>query len=562
MTKRYIKKLITLIAGLTLLLNIVACNQHFTAPATSDARKAAEKEYDMSFELKEKDIASDESRAEWVFISEDGTLEVTVNWSAKNPDKYVFDDKKLKDPDPTESTEKDVEAINSEIDEILNETTVTAEETEPYYDYDNGNQTITIGSGSEVINLWSFTVEIPNMVYTYVMLYPEFGERYTVKCTIIPTDGGAYQSALDAALVSGGDYAPDIYAAEAAFVVKYTQGDMAQFAATYKSLGIDVDTMAAEADIAPYTIDMGSRYGEIVALSYQATGGVMIYRSSIAKEVFGTDDPSEIEYIMGAGSGSWYDFFDAADTLNDYGYAIVSGTNDLWNVCDKSASSAWIVDGSLNIAPEREEFFDLGKELKDEGYCNDSYSWTESWYADMRGEGNRPVFCFFGPAWLINYVMIGNSGGTQRGEGTYGDWRVCAPPVGFFWGGTWVLAKDGTKHVDGVAELLTWITLDTSETGLQYLWANDMMGNGAIDTVASAVVMAKSNGSLPFCGGQDIFPAFIAGNSNARGYAMTQYDETINYYFTDAASQYFDGYVDKYSAIQSFQNNVYNNLYF
>ena len=89
------------------------------------------------------------------------------------------------------------------------------------------------------------------MVYKYVSLNPGFGERYTVKCTIIPTDGGAYQQSLDSALVYGGSSAPDIYAAEASFVIKYTQGDMAQFAATYESLGIDVYTKASEAEIAP-----------------------------------------------------------------------------------------------------------------------------------------------------------------------------------------------------------------------------------------------------------------------------------------------------------------------
>ena len=71
----------------------VSVSTTITAPATSDARKAAEREYDMSFELKEKDIAGDESRAEWVFVSEDGTLEVTVNWSAKNPDKLLIYEK-------------------------------------------------------------------------------------------------------------------------------------------------------------------------------------------------------------------------------------------------------------------------------------------------------------------------------------------------------------------------------------------------------------------------------------------------------------------------------------
>ena len=562
MTNRYTKKIIALILGFSLMFSIVACNQRVMAPSTSDARKAAEREYDTGFELKNKDIADDESRAEWVFLSDDGTLEVTVTWSAKNPDKLVFDERKLKDPDPSGSHEKDVEAVNSEIDEVLNEPTVTTteQEVEPYYDYDG--QTMTIGSGSEVINLWSFTTEVPNMVYKYVSLNPGFGERYTVKCTIIPTDGGAYQQSLDSALVYGGSSAPDIYTAEASFVIKYTQGDMAQFAATYESLGIDVYTKASEAEIAPYTIDMGSRNGDIVALSYQATGGVMIYRSSIAKAVFGTDDPSAIENIIGAGSGSWDDFLDAADTLYDNGYAIVSGASDLWNVCDKAASSPWISNSRISIAPEREEFLDLAKELKDEGYSNDSSSWTEAWYSDMSGSGSRQVFCFFGPAWLINYVMIGNCGGTQRGEGTYGDWRVCAPPVGFYWGGTWVLANDDTKHADGVAEILEWITLDTSDTGLQYLWANDLMGNGALDTVPSNVVMAKSDGTLPFCGNQNIFPAFIEGNAIARGYAATQYDETISWYFTDAAYQYADGYLDKDSAIQAFKTKVSDNLSF
>ena len=166
------------------------------------------------------------------------------------------------------------------------------------------------------------------------------------------------------------------------------------------------------------------------------------------------------------------------------------------------------------------------------------------------------VFCFFGPAWLINYVMIGNCGGTAAGEGSYGDWRVCAPPVGFFWGGTWVLANKDTDQAEGVAKIIEWITLDTSETGLQYLWANDQMGNGAKDTVASGVVMAKSDGTLDFCGGQDIFPAFIAGNANASGKAMTQYDESINTYFKDAATQYANGEIERDAAIEQFTQNV------
>ena len=430
-------------------------------------------------------------------------------------------------------------------------------------------QTMTFGTGSEKINLWSFTDEIPKMVGQYVKQKPEFGEKYTVECTIIATDGGAYQTALDNALVAGGDMAPDMYAAEAAFILKYSQGDMAKFASTYKDLGIDVDAKIKEADIAKYTIEVGSRNGDLVALGYQATGCAMIYNAEVAKDTFGTDDPAEIEKIVGAGSGNWDKFFEAAAKLKEKGYAAVSGSGDIWNACEKSADTAWIVNGQLNIDPKREKFLDIAKTLKDNGWSNDAAGWSEAWYADMKGEGAQKVFAFFGPAWLINYVMIGNSGGNKAGEGTFGQWRVCAPPVGFFWGGTWVLANKDTSKKEGVAELIEWITLDSSDTGLQYLWANgavdwdnDPNTATAKDTVASATVMAKSDGKLDFCGGQNVFPAFIAGNQYASAKAMTQYDETINGYFTDAATQYAEGNVDRDGAIEQFKTNVQDNLSF
>ena len=430
-------------------------------------------------------------------------------------------------------------------------------------------QTMTFGTGSEKINLWSFTDEIPKMVGQYVKQKPEFGDKYTVECTIIATDGGAYQTALDNALVAGGDTAPDMYAAEAAFILKYSQGDMAKFASSYKDLGIDVDAKIKEADIAKYTIEVGSRNGDLVALGYQATGCAMIYNAEVAKAAFGTDDPAEIEKIVGAGSGNWDKFMEAAATLKGKGFAAVSGASDIWNPCEKSADKAWIVDGQLNIDPKREKYLDLAKEIKDKGYSNEAQSWSEAWYADMKGEGAQKVFAFFGPAWLINYVMIGNSGGNKVGEGTFGQWRVCAPPVGFFWGGTWVLANKDTSKKEGVAELIEWITLDSSDTGLQYLWANgsvdwdnDPETATAKDTVASATVMAKSDGKLDFCGGQNVFPAFINGNAYASAKAMTQYDETINGYFTDAAAQYAEGNVDRDGAIEQFKTNVQDNLSF
>lgn len=154
------------------------------------------------------------------------------------------------------------------------------------------------------INLWTFTDEVPGMVEKFLEANPDFG--YEVNSTIIATTDGAYQPALDQALAGGGKDAPDMYCAESAFVLKYSQGDASGFAAAYKDLGIDIDKAIADANIAQYSVDIGTNgNGDVVGLGYQATGGCFIYRRSIAKDVWGTDDPVEVSKKIGGGSGSY-----------------------------------------------------------------------------------------------------------------------------------------------------------------------------------------------------------------------------------------------------------------
>ena len=203
----------------------------------------------------------------------------------------------------------------------------------------------------KVINLWSFTDEVPKMIEKFKALNPDFD--YEVRSTIIATTDGAYQPALDQALAGGGDNAPDIYCAEAAFVLKYTQGDAAHFAAPYKSLGINVDAKLKEADIAPYTVDIGTNSsGDLVGLGYQATGGAFIYRRSIAKDVWGNDDPAFVTSKVGPG---WDRFFAAAEELARKGYAIASGDGDIWHAVEGSSPQGWIVNDKLFIDKTREE---------------------------------------------------------------------------------------------------------------------------------------------------------------------------------------------------------------
>lgn len=410
----------------------------------------------------------------------------------------------------------------------------------------------------KVINVWSFTDEVPKMIEKYKASHPDF--PYEIKTTIIATTDGAYQPALDQALAGGGADAPDIFCAEAGFILKYSQGDASQFAAPYKELGIDVDKMLVESEIAPYTVDIGTnKDGSLVALGYQATGGAFIYRRSIAKDVWGTDDPAEITKKIGPG---WDKFFQAAADLKAKGYGIVSSDGDIWHPVENSSEKGWVVDGKLNIDKKREEFLDLSKKLKDNGYHNDTQDWQDAWFADMKDAGSQKIFGFFGPAWLINYVLAGNSGGEKVGEGTYGDWAVCEPTVGFFWGGTWILGNKNTKIPAAVGDVIEWITLDNSETGLQYYWANGTLNGegGTKDAVASAAVMKKSDGSLPFLGGQNMFDVFVPAGEFANGKNLTQFDETINLYWRAQVREYTAGNKSREQAIKDFKQNVADNL--
>ena len=179
----------------------------------------------------------------------------------------------------------------------------------------------------KVINVWTFTDEVPKMIDRYVATHPDFD--YKINTTIIATTDGAYQPALDQALAGGGKDAPDLYCLESAFVLKYTQGDASAYAAKYKDLGINVNKALKDAQIAQYAVDIGTRGKDLVALPYQATGGAFIYRRSIAKATWGSDDPKVVKDKIGGGTQKLDKFWKAAEELKAKGYKICSGDGDL-----------------------------------------------------------------------------------------------------------------------------------------------------------------------------------------------------------------------------------------
>lgn len=462
-------------------------------------------------------------------------------------------------------TGKDMQTENTQITDTLSptpmvegnssETTVVEDNISPT-SAEAATPEPTQAPEKKVIVVWDYSSEVIDAVRLFKELHPDF--KYEIKLQSMATVDSSYHVILDDGFAAGGQVEPDIYSVDSAFALQYIRGEKAKEAATYKELGIDVDRLLKESAIQQYVIDMGTNSeGEVVALAYQSTIGAFIYRRSIAKDVWGTDDPDIIKTKIGPG---WKQFLKAAAQLKAKGYSICTNPEDIWRAVTTSAEHKWIENGELIIDPKREEYIDLAMELEKNDYTNNARPWLDEWYEAMRDEGEKKVFGYLGPTWLFNYVISGNSGGEQVGKGTYGDWAVCEPPVGFFWGGTFVMANKDTQEKDGVAEILTWMTLDSSETGLQAFIANGKFSNGKKETVISNKVMEKADGRIDFLGGQNCYDVYIPAGEKVRANNMTMYDETIEYWWLEQVREYTGGNKTRQQAIEDFKKTVYEKI--
>ena len=113
---------------------------------------------------------------------------------------------------------------------------------------------------------------------------------------INPNQDGVYQQKLDEALrnqaSASADDKIDIFLSETDYVYKYTDAE-ADVAMPLTDLGIDPDTDLA--DQYPFTKTTASdQNGVQRGATWQCCPGLLVYRRDIAKDVFGTDDPTAV----------------------------------------------------------------------------------------------------------------------------------------------------------------------------------------------------------------------------------------------------------------------------
>ncbi len=359
-------------------------------------------------------------------------------------------------------------------------------------------------------------------------------------------------SMLNDSLING-DGAVDIYMVNGIYAQHYVKGDYSRYACTYKELGIDVDAAVKKADIPLCILDAGRNPdGEIIALPYITQTSVFLYRRSIARDVWGTDDPEVIGGMIGGGTQKWDKFFEAARTLKKNGYYIVPGFEGLSDMIGTCTSSAAQDPVSVNgIDPMWEEYMDVSKQLFDNGFIGDTRTWTDQWYNDLKGDGNK-VFGIVTDSELFEYIDLGE---------TSGNWAVCLPPFSARYDNAGIFVNKDSPNKDLLGPLVEWMTLDCSEEGLQYSLANGTQDNESPFgekkmSVISGTVLKNTDGSRDILGGQNINTIVYEALKQPMGKLNVNY---TFYYWKEAIDSYIKGEKSKKEAIEdfNFRKNTY-----
>ncbi|MBE5932352.1 MAG: hypothetical protein E7263_02890 [Lachnospiraceae bacterium] len=369
----------------------------------------------------------------------------------------------------------------------------------------------------DAINVYSWNDEVGTKLDDMYYFHPEYiGLVNFVNLDKAGTSED-YMKAVDAAYKKGGDATPGIVAADADVLHKFI--DEYNYYAPMSEVGITADKEYANAY--DYTVDYATVDGELMALTWQATPGVVAYRTDIAKAVLGSSDPATVQ----AAIADWDKFMDTADKMKDAGYAMVAGPDEIRFAVLNSNVSPWVKDGALSIDDNTYNLLLLSKQLAEAGYTKDAVKWSNEWSEGMTTD----VFCYFGCTWFVPWTLA------IEDTAVHGKYNVVPGPTNYFWSGSYLMATDaGLKSdvTEGVLEALC-----CNESMMEgYYWSYDFPNNKK--SVENLISYGDDLG-MEKLGGQNPLPVYdqVAKNIQISGVAP---DQTTYGYYVEAACQWYN----------------------
>ena len=366
----------------------------------------------------------------------------------------------------------------------------------------------------------------------------------TVNWIITPNDDNAYQNNLDTVLPGNADASADdkvdMFLIEADYAKKYIDAD-ANVAMPLKDLGITSDDLSKQYK---YTQDVVTdANGDLRGTSWQACSAGLIYNRAAAKEVLGTDDPAEVQRAV----ADWDTYNETAKKMADAGYLMQSTVNDTYRVYSNNVSGPWVQDGKVVIDDNIKKWVDDSKAQVDAKETTTAELWSDDWSKGFYPEGK--VFCYFGPAWLINFSMKADD---EKSIAAQGGWGLVNGPQGFFWGGTWICAAQGTDNPSLVKDIMLKMTTDDDIMKEIAQKDSDCVNNKEV----LKALASDDSGSNKVLGGQNPYQMLADGAEKVDMSNISIYDQGCNEEFQKAMKNYFDGNASYDDALAQFKSAI------
>ena len=376
-------------------------------------------------------------------------------------------------------------------------------------------------------------------------------EGVEVNWVINTNTDNVYQTKLDEALATQAqdEMKIDMFLCEADYALKYVDSDASMNIA---DIGI---TDADMSEMYKYTIDvMTDSSGVVKGVSWQATPGLFLYNAVYARDVLGTDDPDEVQEFV----KDWDAFEDTAAKMKEAGVAMVSGFDDTYRLFSNNVSAPWVTDGKITVDAQLKAWVDQTKAYTDAGYNNKTSLWDDAWAAGQKIDGK--TFGYFFSTWGIPFTLLPNTlatseadGGKQEvGNGGYGEWRACAGPQSYFWGGTWLMGCATSDNIEITKDIMLKMTCNKDIMKSITETEQDYTNNKA--AIKELIDGGYKN---EFLGGQNHLALLTeAAEKVDLSNKLSKYDQACNEKFQGAMKDYFNGEATYDEALATFLKNV------
>lgn len=377
---------------------------------------------------------------------------------------------------------------------------------------------IAVTDTTTPIQVYSWNDELGLRLDTHFRTkYPELSDLVVYNNLQMEGAGAEYPAAIQNNIANGGEKYPSIVAADDAVAVSFMEQS---WAIPVTDIGITMDMYANAYD---YTVEYATLDGNLMALTWQATPGVVCYRTDIAEEVLGFSDPESVQDAM----SDWDKFYEVAEKMKGAGYYMTAGPGEMFYAFVDNRQSKWIVDGALNIDPCVNEYLEHAKIMYDNDYTMKAGSWSTDWFAGMSGD----VFCYCGCTWFVPWSL------QIEDTDAMGKYNVITGPQSYHWGGSYLVVSENCPNKELAALVLYTMCCDTETMYNIFAIDTDFCNNQE----AVAQLIADGQGPLEKLGGQNPLEMYDAAAKNISLPYASSFDSTMNNYIAVASEAYNTG---------------------